>query len=59
MKQYSDQELELKIHTFLASKQQKYPELVLPRRIVRTVSAPSFSLKLLQSLVSHRSFSTH
>jgi hypothetical protein len=59
MKHYNEKELDTKIHTFLSKKLQKYPELVGSKQSTHTITAPSFSTKLLQSLTSVNPLAVH
>jgi hypothetical protein len=59
MKHYNEKELDTKIHTFLSKKLQKYPELGDAKQATHTITAPSFSTKLLQSLTSINPLAIH
>ena len=59
MEQYSEQELDAKIHAFLAEKLQKYPELNTESKAVHTTTEPNVPLRLLESFTWFKSLATH
>lgn len=52
MKQYSNEELDAKIHTFLNKKFDKYPDLALSHKKAPIFTKPSFPARMMHSLVS-------
>lgn len=52
VKHYTNEELDTKIHTFLNKKFEKYPELTLPPKSTPVFSKPSFTTRMIHSLVN-------
>ena len=59
MEQYSEQELDAKIHAFLTEKLQKYPELDTQTKTVHTDTEPNVPFRLLESFTWFKSLTTH
>lgn len=59
MEQYSEQELDAKIHAFLGEKFQKYPELNIKTKTVHTTTELNVPLRLLESFTWFKSLATH
>ena len=59
MKHYDEQELDAKIHAFLTKKLQKYPELDIDLRTVRTPTRSGMPTHPRGSLTWFRSQITH